>query len=86
LIHEDIEGGLIPDNSCYHSVQKLLSSSPLSKNVNIKTYKSIISPVVSYGCETWSLILKGDHRLKIFENWVPRRICGQKRDEMTEEN
>jgi hypothetical protein len=46
-------------NACYHAVQNLLSSRLLSKSVMIKIYKTIISPVVSYGCETRSLTLQG---------------------------
>jgi hypothetical protein len=50
-------------NACYHSVQNLLSSRLLSKNVKLRIYKTIILPVVLYGCETWSLILWEEHRL-----------------------
>jgi hypothetical protein len=51
----------------------------------VKIYKTIILPVVLYGCETWSLILREGHRLRAFENRVLRRIFGQKRDEVTGE-
>jgi hypothetical protein len=51
-----------------HSVQNLLSSSFLSKHLKIKIYRTIILPVVLYGCETWSLILRGELRLRVFEN------------------
>jgi len=60
-------------NACYHLVQNLLSSSLLSKNVKIRIYRSIILPVILYGCETWSLILKKEPRLRVFENSVLRR-------------
>jgi hypothetical protein len=53
------------------------------ENVNIRIYKTIILPVVLYGCETRSLILKEERKLRVFENWVLRRIFGPKRDEMT---
>jgi hypothetical protein len=59
-------------NACYHSVQNLLSSSLLSKNINIKIHRTIILPVVLYGCETWFLTLWNEHRLRVF---------GPKRDE-----
>jgi hypothetical protein len=72
-------------NACYHSVQSLLSSRLLSRNVKVKTYKTIILPVVLYGCETWSLTLRKEHRLRVFENRVLRRIFGPKRDEVTGE-
>jgi hypothetical protein len=55
------------------------------KNLKIKTYKTIILPVVLYGCETWSLTLREEHRLRVFENRVLRRIFGLKRDEVTGE-
>jgi hypothetical protein len=48
-------------------------------------YKTIILPVVLYGCETWSLTLKEEHRLRVFENRVLRRIFGPKRDDVTGE-
>jgi hypothetical protein len=54
-----------------------------SKNVKIKTYRTIIFPAVLYGCETWSLILRERCRLRVFENRVLRRIFGSKRDEVT---
>jgi hypothetical protein len=49
----------------------------------ITIYKTIIFPAVLYGCETWSLKLRGKHRLRVFENRVLRRIFGPKRDEVT---
>jgi hypothetical protein len=55
----------------------------LSKSVKIRIYKTIILPVVLYGCETWSLALREEHRLRVFENMVLRRIFGPKRDEVT---
>jgi hypothetical protein len=55
----------------------------LSRNVNIKICKTIILPVVLYGCETLSLTLREEHRLRVFENRVLRRIFGPKRDEVT---
>jgi hypothetical protein len=62
-----------------------MSSRLLSRNVKVKTYKTIILPVVLYGCETLSLTLKEEHRLRVFENRVLRRIFGPKRDEVTGE-
>jgi hypothetical protein len=65
------------------SVQNLLSSSLLSKNKKIKNYRTIILPVVFYGCRTWWLTLREEHGLRMFENRVLRRIFGPKRDELT---
>jgi hypothetical protein len=59
-----------------------LSSRLLSRNVKVKIYKTIILPVVLYGCETWSLTLREDHRVRVFENRVLRRIFGPKREEV----
>ena len=53
----------------------------LSKNLRIKIYKTILLPVVLYGCEAWSLTLRGECRLRVFENGVLRRIYGPKKDE-----
>ena len=66
-------------------MQNLLSSSLLSKKLKIKIYRSIILPVVLYGCETWSPTLKEERRLRVFENRVSRRVFGPKRDEVTGE-
>ena len=66
-------------------MQNILSSSLLSKNLKIKMYRNIILPVVLYGCETWSLTLREEHRLRVFENRVLRRIFGPERDEVTGE-
>jgi hypothetical protein len=57
----------------------------VSKNLKIRIYKAIILPVVLYGCETWSLTLRKEHRLRVFENRVLRKIFGPKRDEVTGE-
>jgi hypothetical protein len=62
-----------------------MSSRLLSRNVEVKIFKTIILPVVLYGCETWSLILREKHRLRVFENRILRRLFGPKRDEVTGE-
>jgi len=82
-IAEEIKSRLGPGNACYHSVQNLLSSRLLSKNVKIKLYRTIILPVVLCGCETWLLTLWEERRLRVFENKVLRRIFRLKRDEVT---
>jgi hypothetical protein len=84
-MHEEIKSRINSGNACYHSVQSLLSSRLLFRNVKVKTYKTIILPVVLYGCETWSLTLREEHRLRVFENRVLRRIFGPRRDEVAEE-
>jgi hypothetical protein len=85
LIHEEIKRRFNSGKACYHLVQNLLSSRPLSKNLTIRIYKTVILPVVLYGYETWSLTLGEEHRLGVFENRVLRRIFGPKRDEVTGE-
>jgi hypothetical protein len=82
-IHEEIKSRLKLGNACYHSVQNLLSSRLLSKNTKIRVYRTVILPAVFYGRETWSLTLKEEQRLSVFENRVLRRIFGPKRDEAT---
>jgi hypothetical protein len=81
MIQEEIKRNSA--NASYHLVQNILSSHLLSKNVKFRIYKTIILPVLLYGCEIWSLTLWEEHRLGVFENRVLRRIFGPKRDEMT---
>jgi len=83
-IQEEIKSRLKSGNACYHSVQNLLSSSLLFKNIKIKIHRTIILPVVLYGCGTWSLTLTEERRLRVSENRV-LRIFGPKRDEVTGE-
>jgi hypothetical protein len=68
-------------STCYHSVQNVLSSGLLSRNIKIKIYRTIIFPVVLSGHGTWSQILREEYRLRVFENRVLRRIIGSNRDE-----
>ncbi|KAJ4431759.1 hypothetical protein ANN_20364 [Periplaneta americana] len=67
---EEIKHRINMGNACYYSVEKLLSSSLLSKNLKVRIYKTVILPVVLYGCETWTLTLREEHRLRVFENMV----------------
>ena len=55
----------------------------LSKNLKTKIYRTIILPVVLYGCEAWSLTAREERKLRVFENMVLRRIFGPRRDEVT---
>jgi len=84
-IQEETKSGFRSGNACYPSVQNLLSSSLLSKNLKIKIYRTVILSVVLHGCETWSLTLSEERRLRVYENRVLRRICVPKRDEVTGE-
>ena len=79
-IAEKIKSRLKSGNACYHSVQNLLSSRLLSINLKIKIYRTVILPVVLYGCETWSLTLREERKLRVFENRVLRKIFGPSRD------
>jgi hypothetical protein len=63
------------------SPESFVFPSHIKKPKNIKTYKTVILPVVLYGCETWSLTLGEEHKLRGFENRVLRRIFGPKREE-----
>ena len=82
-IQEEIKKRLKSGNACYHSVQNLLSSSLLSKNLMIKIHRTIILTVVLYGCETWLPTLREERRLRVFENRALKRIFGPKRDKLT---
>jgi hypothetical protein len=82
LIQEKIKR-LNSGNSCYYPVQNLLSCRLLSKNIKIRINKTIILPVVLYGCGVLSLTVKEEHRLRVFENRVLRGMFGLKRDEVT---
>jgi hypothetical protein len=84
-MQKEIKSRLNLGNTCYHSVQSILSSRLLSRNVKVKIYKTLLLPVVLYGCETWSLTLREEHRLRMFENRVLRRIFGPNSDEVTGE-
>ena len=75
-LQEEIKSRLKSGNACYHSVQNLLSSSLLPKNLKIKIYRTIILPVVLYGYETWSLTQREEPRLRVFENGLLRSIFG----------
>jgi hypothetical protein len=63
----------------------LLSSYLLCRNLKVKTYQTVILPVVLYGCETWSLTLREEHRLRVFDNRVLRKMFGPDRDEVAGE-
>jgi hypothetical protein len=65
--HDEIKCRLHSGNAYYYSVQNLLSLRLISKNLKIKIHKTVILPVVLYGCETWSLTLREEHRLRISE-------------------
>jgi hypothetical protein len=80
-IHDEIKSRLNSGSPHYHSVQDLLSSCLISKNLKINIYRTVILPVVLYGCKAWSLTLREEHRLRVFENRLLRRIFGPKRDE-----
>jgi hypothetical protein len=79
LIQEEIKRSLNSGSACYHSIQNLLSSQLLSKKVKIRIFKTIILPVVLYGCETWSLTLREEHRLRVLEKRVLMRMFAWKR-------
>jgi len=71
--------------ACYHSVQRLSSSSWLPKNINIGIYSIVIWSVILYGCETWPLTLWEEDRLKVFNNKMLGKVFGPNKDEVTGE-
>jgi hypothetical protein len=84
-IQEEIKSRLQPGIAFCHLVQNILCSGLLYKNLKIKIYRTVILGVVLYGCEVWSLTLREERRLRVFENRVLRRVFGPKRDEVTGE-
>ena len=72
-IQEEMKSRLKSGNACYHAMQNLLYSGLMSKNLEIKIYGTVILPGL-YGCETWSLTLREERRLRVFENRVLRNI------------
>ena len=80
-IHKEITCRIKTENSCYYSVQTMLSYWLLSKDKKIKICKAIILPVLLYGCDAWSLTLREEGKLRIFDNRILRWIFGPKRDE-----
>jgi hypothetical protein len=82
-IHEEIKSRLQSGNACYPSVQNLLFYSLLSKSIKLEIYRTIILSLVLYGCETGSLPLREEHRLRVFENKVVKKCLGLRgRDNM----
>jgi hypothetical protein len=80
MIKEEIKRRLKSGNACYHSFQNLLSSRLLSKYAKIGIYKTIILPVIVYGCATWSLTLREEHRLRVCEkNICTKEECSEGR-------
>jgi hypothetical protein len=78
LIHEEIKRRLDSGNACNHSVQNLLPSRMFSKGWTIKIHRTVMS-VVLYGCETWSLKLREEHRLKNVWEWGAQgNVCTEK--------
>jgi hypothetical protein len=77
-IRDESQSRLKSGNALYNLVTNLLSPSLLYKNIKMKIYLNIILPVVLYGCETWSLILRDGRRLRVCENRVLGRIFGPK--------
>jgi uncharacterized protein (UPF0548 family) len=79
-IHDEIKSRLNSGNAYYYSAHKRLLSCHRSRNLKIKIHKTVILPVVLYGCKTWSLTLGEEQRLRVFENRVLRIIFGPKRE------
>ena len=84
-IREEIKLRINMGNACYYSLEKILSSRLISKNLKVNTYETIILPVVLHGCGTWSLTLREEYKLRVSEYKVLRKIFGAKRDAITGE-
>ena len=79
-LREEIKRRISLGNESYYSLEKISQSGRLSKKLKVHAYKTIILPVVFYGCEAWSLTLREEHRLRVFENKVLRKVFGGKSD------
>ncbi|KAJ4428690.1 hypothetical protein ANN_25683 [Periplaneta americana] len=85
-LHRELDPGCgMDDDSCMRVNDGKMSPSLLSKNLKVRIYKTVILPVVLYGCETWTLTLREEQILRVFENKILRKIFGAKRDEVTGE-
>ena len=84
-IQEESKSRLKSGNACYHSMKNFLSSLCYKTNLKIKIYRAKNFACFLYGRKSWSLTLREEHRLRVFENKVLRRIFGPKRDEVTRE-
>jgi hypothetical protein len=84
-MNEEINSRLNSGNASYHLIESLFSSHLLLRNIKVEVYKTIIVPFVLYGCDTSSLILRQEHRLRVFENSFVRRIFLPQRDDVTGE-
>ena len=82
-MHKEIKHRLNSGNACYYALQGLLSSQLPSKNIKLKIYKTVILSIILYGYETWSLTMREEKSLQVFENKVLRKIFGPKRDDET---
>ena len=84
-MQKEIKIRLKSGNAGCQMMQNLWSSSLLSKHTKVKIYLTIILPIVLYGCENWSLTLREERRLRVFENMVLRVMFEPKRDQVTGE-
>jgi hypothetical protein len=75
-IEEEVKTRIMQGNRCFYALKHLFTSSLVSRNTKLRLFKTIIRPIVMYGCETWSLTQKQDERLATFERKVLRSICG----------
>ena len=82
---EEIKCRMKSGNACYHSVHNLLSSNLLSQNIKFKIYRTLTLPFVLYGCNIWSVTLREERRLSVFENRALKGIFEPKRDKVTGE-
>jgi hypothetical protein len=83
-VHEEIKSKLNLEIASYISVQSILSSNLVLKNSKIKVHNTVILLVVLYGCETWTVTLMENHKWRVFENRMLRRIFGPKKEKYQE--
>jgi len=75
-VTEEIKGRLASGNACFYSVQRLLTSRLLSRRLELKIYRAVILLVILYGCEMWNRTLANEHKLRVLENEILRKLYG----------
>ena len=81
LVASEIQARIISGNRCYYSCGALMKSRALNRSSKLKTYTTLIRPLVTYGCETWTLTSQNEQQLRIFEWKILRKIFGPVQDE-----
>jgi hypothetical protein len=80
-ISSEIQARILGGNRCYYAYGKLMNSEALNRSSKLKIYKSLIRPVVTYGCEAWALTNREEQHLRTFKRRILRKIFGPVQNE-----